>query len=217
VNGAWPWLALAAAGAFHGLNPAMGWLFAVDAGMQDRSRGALLRSLPFIAAGHALSIGMFVVAIGTLGILVAPHTLQLACAGVLVGFGMWKAFHWCRERECAGSRVGPRALVAWSFLMATSHGAGLMLVPVLLHTPASFAYLKVPNQHVLALGWALPSVSTAVGGVAIHTAAMLSVAAILAVIVYQTVGVQVVGRAWRNLDLPWAASLVGAGVLMAVL
>ena len=90
MNGAWPWLALAAAGAFHGLNPAMGWLFAVDAGMQERSRHAVARALPFIALGHALSIGMFAVAIGAAGIVVDPRTLQLACAGVLVAFGMWK-------------------------------------------------------------------------------------------------------------------------------
>jgi hypothetical protein len=217
VSGAWPWLALTAAGAFHGLNPAMGWLFAVGLGMQERSHLALLRALPFIALGHALSIGLVVVCIGVLGLLVDPRAVQLGCAGLLVGFGTWKAIRWRRHPRWVGMRVGPRALVAWSFLMATAHGAGLMLAPILLRVPASFAYLRIPNPHVLALGTALPSMSTAATAVLVHTGSMLAVATAVALVVYETVGVGILRRAWVNLDLPWAASLVGAGLLMAAL
>jgi hypothetical protein len=217
VNGAWPWLVLAGAGAFHGLNPAMGWLFAVGLGMQERSRHALLRALPFIAIGHALAIGLVVLAVAVLGIVVDPTVMRLGGAAVLVGFGVWRAVRWRRHPRWVGMRVGPRDLVAWSFLMATAHGAGLMLIPVLLHLPGYAAYARVPNPHVLALGAALPSVSTAALAVATHTMAMLAVAGSLALLVYETVGVAVLRRVWVNLDLPWAASLVGTGILMAVL
>jgi hypothetical protein len=217
VSAAWPWLVLAAAGAFHGLNPAMGWLFAVGLGMQERSRGALLRALPFIAAGHALSILLVVLAVGVLGILVQPHLLQLGCAGLLVGFGTWRAVRWRRHPRWVGMRVGPRDLVAWSFLMSTAHGAGLLLAPVLLHLPPGLAYLRIPDPHVLAAGTLVPSPSTAVAAVLVHTGALLAVATAVAVLVYETVGVGILRRAWVNLDLPWAASLVGAGLLMAAL
>lgn len=217
MSSAWPWLALAAAGAFHGLNPAMGWLFAVGLGMQEGSRRALVRALPFIALGHALSIGLIVVGIGVLGVVVDPHALQLGCAGLLVCFGTWKFVRWRRHPRWVGMRVGPRDLVAWSFLMATAHGAGLMLVPILLHLPGALAYARVPNQHVLSLGYALPSASTGVAAVLVHTAAMLTVAAVLAVVVYETIGVAILRRVWFNFDLPWAAALVGAGLLMALL
>ena len=41
----WPWATLAAIGAFHGLNPAMGWLFAVAFGLHRGSRRVLFLSL----------------------------------------------------------------------------------------------------------------------------------------------------------------------------
>ena len=217
MSGAWPWLALAGAGAFHGLNPAMGWLFAVGLGMQEGSQRALLRALPFIAIGHAVAIGLVVLAVAAAGIVVDPTALRLGGAALLVGFGAWRAVRWRRHPRWVGMRVGPRDLVAWSFLMATAHGAGLMLIPVLLHLPGYAAYARVPNLHVLALGWGLTSASTAALAVATHTLAMLAVATGLAVLVYRTVGVAVLRRFWVNLDLPWAASLMGTGILMAVL
>lgn len=217
MSGAWPWLAIAGAGAFHGLNPAMGWLFAVGLGMQDGSRGALLRALPFIALGHALAVGLIVVGVAVLGVVVDPTVMRLGGAVLLVGFGAWRFARWRRHPRWVGMRVGPRDLVAWSFLMATAHGAGLMLIPALLHLPGSAAYVRVPNAHVLALGWAEPTAATSALAVATHTGAMLAVAATIAVVVYETVGVAVLRRVWVNLDLPWAASLVGTGLLMAVL
>jgi hypothetical protein len=57
LNDVWPWLALFGLGAYHGINPAMGWLFAVALGLQDKSRWAVLAAIPPIALGHALSIG----------------------------------------------------------------------------------------------------------------------------------------------------------------
>lgn len=53
----WPWVTLFLLGAYHGINPGMGWLFAVALGLQERTRAAVLRALPPIALGHLVSIG----------------------------------------------------------------------------------------------------------------------------------------------------------------
>jgi hypothetical protein len=217
MNGALFWLLIAAAGAFHGLNPAMGWLFAVGLGMQERSLRAVLSALPFIAIGHALSVGLFVLLLGVLSFIIDPRALQLACAAVLVGFGIYKVVRWRRHPRWVGMRVGRRDLVAWSFLMATAHGAGLMLAPILLGLPPGIVYEEIPNQHVLSLGWTMQPLMTGILAVALHTAAMLVVATVISVVVYQTVGLGFLRRAWVNLDLPWGMSLIGAGMVMAAL
>src|SRR5215204_5013005 len=127
----WPWLSLAALGAFHGLNPAMGWLFAVALGLQERRLRAVTMALGPIALGHALAIGLAAVAVSTLG-LVLPQRLLLALGGAtLLAFAAYKVATRFRHPRWVGMRVGPRELVLWSFLMASAHGAGLMLIPVL--------------------------------------------------------------------------------------
>src|SRR5918994_4625440 len=131
MNTYWPWISLLALGAFHGLNPAMGWLFAVSLGLQEQRLRAVTMALGPIALGHALAIGMAAVAVGTLG-LVIPQRLLLTLGGAaLLGFAAYKVASRFRHPRWVGMRVGPRELVLWSFLMASAHGAGLMLVPVL--------------------------------------------------------------------------------------
>ena len=127
---AWPWLALAGLGAFHGINPAMGWLFAVALGLQRGRRAAVLWSLLPIAAGHALSIALVVAAVGALRAFIDLAMLQACAAIALIAFGVYRLF--ARHRARVGMQVGATDLLVWSFLMATAHGAGLMLVPVLL-------------------------------------------------------------------------------------
>src|SRR5688572_7720700 len=118
-------------GAFHGLNPGMGWLFAVALGLQERRLGAVTAALGPIALGHALAIGGAAVVVGALGVVV-PQRLLLAMGGaVLLGFAAYKVATRFRHPRWVGMRVGPRELVLWSFLMASAHGAGLMLAPVL--------------------------------------------------------------------------------------
>src|SRR5215204_3986179 len=127
----WPWLSLAALGAFHGLNPAMGWLFAVALGLQERRLRAVTMALGPIALGHALAIGLAAVAVSTLG-LVLPQRLLLTLGGAtLLSFAAYKVATRFRHPRWVGMRVTPRQLVFWSFLMASAHGAGLMLVPLL--------------------------------------------------------------------------------------
>src|SRR5919107_5903176 len=131
MSESWPWLALALLGAYHGLNPAMGWLFAVALGLQERRRGAVLQALPPIALGHGVAVSLAVLVIGGAPIMVPLDVLRYVCAGVLILFGLYKLVR-RKHPRWVGMRVGFRDLTAWSFLMSSAHGAGLMLVPVLL-------------------------------------------------------------------------------------
>jgi hypothetical protein len=214
----WPWLSLAALGAFHGLNPAMGWLFAVALGLQERRLRAVIIALGPIALGHALAIGLAAVVIGTLG-LVIPQGVLLALGGAaLLGFAAYKVATRFRHPRWVGMRVSPRELVLWSFLMASAHGAGLMLAPVLVglrgdrvsSALAHDGHLGHLGHHPSAASDPLLPELAAVG---LHSAAMLTVAGVLAVVVYQKVGVEVLRRAWVNLDVLWAGALAVAGGL----
>jgi hypothetical protein len=128
----WPWLALAGLGAFHGLNPAMGWLFAVALGLHRHSRRVLWLSPLPIALGHALSIAIVAGAFLWAGLVIDLRAVRIGAGLFLIG---WALYHWRyghRHRVRVGMQAGLAALTAWSFLMATTHGAGLMLWPVLM-------------------------------------------------------------------------------------
>jgi len=212
VTSAWPWLALVALGAFHGLNPAMGWLFAVALGLQRRSRAAVLWSLLPIAAGHALSVALVVVAVGVLRTFVDIRMLQVGAAIALIAFGLYRLL--ARHRARVGMQVSGADLLIWSFLMATAHGAGLMLLPVLLEMPTgtpdhAHAHMAVP----IAIG---NSAAIGFAAVVVHTAAMLVVAGAIAVAVYEWIGLAFLRRGWINLDLLWVLALFGAGLFLLV-
>ncbi len=208
----WPWIALAALGAFHGLNPAMGWLFAVALGLQRRRREAVLVSLLPIAAGHALSIAVVVLITSGLRVIVAPKVLQLGAAGVLTAFGLYRLL--ARHRGRVGMQVGGAQLLLWSFLMATAHGAGLMLLPVLLAMPQG---RYAGHAHMPGIETAGAAAVNALAAVAIHTVAMLCVAAAVALAVYEWFGLAFLRRGWINLDLVWVIALVGTGVILLVM
>src|SRR5215210_5422824 len=131
LNDFWPWISLAALGAFHGLNPAMGWLFAVALGLQERRLRAVVTALGPIALGHALAIALAGLAVGALGLVVPQRALLGLGGAALLAFAAYKVATRFRHPRWVGMRVGPRELVLWSFLMASAHGAGLMLVPML--------------------------------------------------------------------------------------
>lgn len=201
----WPSLAVAGLGAFHGLNPAMGWLFAVALGMHRRSRMVVLVSLLPIAAGHALSIAAVAGLLAATGYLV-PQSLVRVGTGVLLL--AWAAYHWRfghRHRVRFGMQTGLCGLAIWSFLMATAHGAGVMLWPALM--PLCF-----PGGA----GGAGPvgPVAAALIGVGIHTLAMLAMTVIIAGLVYEWLGLGLLPRAWINVDLVWTGAL---GVTAALL
>jgi len=133
VNEAWPWMALLGLGAFHGINPGMGWLFAVALGLQEQRRSAVWNALPPIAVGHALSVGLVVALVALIHASIPYWVLRWIAAAVLIGFGVYRLVR-ARHPRWVGMRVGFRDLTLWSFLMASAHGAGLMLVPVFLGT-----------------------------------------------------------------------------------
>lgn len=212
----WPWLSLVALGAFHGLNPAMGWLFAVALGFQERRLRAVTAALGPIALGHALAIGLAVVLVGLLGLMIPQRVLLALGGAVLLGFAAYKVVSRFRHPRWVGMRVGPRELVFWSFLMASAHGAGLMLVPLLVAlrgegVPSALAHAAhlghVRHQPPAASDALLP----ALAAVGLHAAAMLAVAGVLAVVVYRFVGVEILRRAWINLDLIWVGALAITG------
>ena len=210
---AWPWLALAGLGAFHGINPAMGWLFAVALGLQRKSRAAVLWSLLPIAAGHALSVALVISAVNALRPFVDLVALQVGAAVALIAFGLYRLL--ARHRARVGMQVGIADLVLWSFLMATAHGAGLMLLPVLLGMPSGI--LHHDHVHMVEATAVGGSAINVVAAVAVHTAAMLTVAGAIAIAVYEWVGLAFLRRGWINLDLVWVLALIGAGAILLVL
>jgi hypothetical protein len=200
----WPWLALAGLGAFHGLNPAMGWLFAVALGLHRHSRRVVWLSPLAIALGHALSIAITAVALLWAGLLIDLRALHIGAGLLLIG---WALYHWRyghRHRVPVGMRTGLAALAAWSFVMATTHGAGLMLWPVLM--PLCFPEGSDPTSTGPFL--------TALLGVGIHMLAMLTVTTAIAVAVYEWIGLEILRRAWLNLDMIWTLALLSAGGLL---
>ena len=201
-----PWLALSLLGAYHGVNPAMGWLFAVAIGLQQRSRRALLGSLLPIALGHEAAVACAVLAVTVLRF-VAFDLVRGLGAAVLVAFGLYKLLRPRSHPRWVGMRLTLPQLTLWSFLMSSAHGAGLMLFPVLLGLPGP------AGAHDLSdLAHAGTSALPAAGAVVVHTSAMLVVMGAVALLVYQQLGVGVLRRAWINLDRLWASAVVVAGV-----
>ena len=202
MSAAWPWLAVAGLGLYHGLNPAMGWLFAVALGLHRGSRGVVLRSLVPIALGHALAIAVVVAVVAATALVIDGMVLRRAAGLVLVAWAVYHALYGSRHRVRFGMQVGFLGLLAWSFLMAGAHGAGLMLVPVLM-----------PLCLTGAVG-ASDSTLTSLAAVGLHTAAMLAVTAAIALLVYDWLGVGVLRRGWINLDLLWTAALIATGAVL---
>jgi len=192
----WPLFLL---GAYHGINPGMGWLFAVARGMQERRARAVAWSLPPIALGHALSIGVVVLIVKLAQVALPLAYIRIGVAMALVGLGIFKLirsrhFHW------GGMQVGFRDLTIWSFLMASAHGAGLMVLPVILAGP------HVHHHHAASGAWAT----------LIHTLGYFTVTAAIALLVYWKLGLAMLRRSWFNLDLIWAGALVVTGVVAVV-
>jgi hypothetical protein len=205
------WAMLLALGAFHGINPGMGWLFAVALGMQERRRGAVLRALAPLGAGHAVAVAVAVGAAHAVGFAIPLAWLRWPIAAVLVSLGVLRFFRH-RHPRWTGMRVSMGGLTVWSFLMATAHGAGLMVVPVFMGMSMSAAGEHAHNMH--AAGTGLGAAFLATG---LHAVAYLAVTAFVAVLVFERLGVGILRRAWINLDLIWSGALVATGTLTLVL
>jgi hypothetical protein len=287
-----PWLVLLGLGAFHGINPGMGWLFAVALGLQERHRSGVLAALLPLGLGHALAVAAALAIALLLGVIVPLHYLRWIVAGILIPLGISRLFRH-RHPRWASMQVGMGRLTLWSFLMASAHGAGLMVVPVFLGmspssapmphhqmesmlptgasmpspssvraesiAPALSASVEMPIAPVVTLprtassmdkrtlssvsplataaslasptdaaatplaapGSANPAdkcsgTAVALLATALHSLGYLLVTALLALLFYEKLGFELLRKAWFNLDLLWAVSLIATG-LAAVL
>jgi hypothetical protein len=200
---------LFALGAGHGINPAMGWLFAVALGLQRENRAAVWGALGPLALGHAAAMAATILVVGIAGMVIPLELLQWATALLLVGLGVYRLVR-SRHIRFGGMGVNPRELAVWSFLMASSHGAGLMVLPLVMgDLPAT-----MPGHHLAQasmfgpgqVGW------SGTAAALVHTAGYLLVTGAIAVIVYEKVGLRFLRSMWVNLDLVWAVALIVSGV-----
>jgi hypothetical protein len=194
----WPTLFLL--GAYHGINPGMGWLFAVARGMQERRTRAVAWSLPPIALGHALSIGVVVLIVNLAQVALPLMYIRIGVAVALVSLGVYKLIR-SRCFRYGGMQVGFRELTIWSFLMASAHGAGLMVLPVVLAGPHA-------QHHAAAQG-----ATSGISATLIHTLGYFTVTAAVALLVYRKLGLAMLRRSWFNLELIWAVALVVTGAV----
>jgi hypothetical protein len=205
------WAMLIALGAFHGVNPGMGWLFAVALGMQERRRGAVIRALMPLGAGHAVAVAVAVGAALAVGFAIPLAWLRWPVAGVLVSLGARRFFRH-RHPRYGGLHVSMGGLTVWSFLMATAHGAGLMVVPVFMGMSMSTPGEHTHHMHATGIGAGAAFLATG-----LHALGYLAVTAFVAVVVFEKLGVGILRRAWINLDLIWSAALVATGALTLML
>jgi hypothetical protein len=207
MTAAWPWLVIAGLGVFHGVNPAMGWLFAVALGLHRWSRAVVLQSLVPIALGHALAIAIVAAAVVALGAAIDQELLRLLAGASLILWSFYHLLYGSRHRVRVGMQAGFAGLLLWSFLMASAHGAGLMLVPALMPLCIS----GMPGVGSALSG----SLLTSLAAVGLHTAAMLAVTGTIAIVVYYWLGVAFLRRGWVNLDRLWIAALLVTGIWLA--
>lgn len=199
----------------------MGWLFAVGLGLQEQKRAAVLRALPPIALGHALSIGIIIAAVLLARISVPQFALKIAAAAILFAFGLYRLFR-SRHPNWVGMRVGFSDLTLWSFVMASAHGAGLMLIPLFLKSaPQTYAPDEQMTAHMHAshgLEFAdLNTPSLLVSAIAVHTLGYLLVTGLVAFVVYEKLGVGILRRVWFNVDVFWMIALMITGLVILIL
>ncbi|WP_028230322.1 hypothetical protein [Paraburkholderia mimosarum] len=195
------WAAVVGSGMFHGVNPAMGWLFATALGLQRGSRAALLLALPPLALGHAASVLLFTSSTAALGAHLPGAALHWGLGALLIAWAAWQHAYGHRHRARVGMTVGFVGLAAWSALMATLHGAGLMLMPAML--PLCGAVGGAANPLALSLAFT-----------ALHTLATLATTGAVALLAYEYLGLGVLRRGWINFDWLWRGALVATGTLM---
>lgn len=196
-------------GAFHGINPGMGWLFAVALGMQEQRRAAVWRALLPLGAGHALAVASAVAIAVIAGVVVPIDRLRLPVAIILISLGVLRLIRH-RHFRWVGMRVGMGGLLLWSFLMATAHGAGLMVVPIFLTMTMTGS---MPPGHMMMT----PEPTAAIFASLLHALGYLLVTAAVAVLVFEKLGLGMLRKAWLNLDVIWAVALIGTGIVTALL
>jgi len=211
----WLWATLFGLGAYHGINPAMGWLFAVALGMQERSRRALLAALVPIAAGHTLSVACFLVLVALMRQSLPETLLRFLIAFVLLVFGTYRLLRQ-RHLRWVGMKVAWWELGWWSFLMATAHGAGWMLSPLALCLPQGqegWSVALFSGRFGEAISILPSSLAFSLLATFVHAAGMLTAMAVTAWCVYEKLGVAILRHWWLNFDFLWGTALIIAGII----
>lgn len=203
------WAAVVGSGVFHGVNPAMGWLFATALGLQRGSRRALLLALPPIALGHAASILLFTSSAAAIGAYVPGVALHWSLGALLIAWAAWQHAYGHRHRVRVGMTVGFAGLAAWSALMATMHGAGLMLMPAMLPLCGAGGSAEFGG-----FSGASNTLAVSLAFTALHTLTTLATTAAIALLAYEYLGLGVLRRGWINFDWLWRGALVATGTLM---
>jgi len=218
------WATVIGSGVFHGVNPAMGWLFAAALGLQRGSRKAMLLALPPIAVGHAASVLLVMTSAIAFGVFVQTSHLRVAMGAVLIAWAAYHHFYGHRHRVRVGMTAGFIGLALWSAAMATMHGAGLMLIPALLPVcggaSAAAASASVASASIAsgAAASILPASLQMVGQMtALHTVVTLVTEAAIAFAAYEYLGLGMLRRGWINFDWLWCGALTVTGVLLIVM
>jgi hypothetical protein len=218
VSAAWPWIAITLLGAYHGLDPSMGWLFAVALGLQEHRRGKVIAALFPIALGHLISITIVVALIAS-AMTRAWWMIRPAGAAALIVFGVFRLLRPRAHPRWVAMKVNAWDLTLWSFLMATAHGAGLMLFPILIRLPSSPPMPMMMHHH-----HTMPAIAAGTLGLAeigavitLHTGALFATMGTIAIVVYEWLGLRILRSAWINLDTIWAGALIAAGALSIVI
>jgi hypothetical protein len=199
VSNSFVWLTLFLLGCYHGLNPGMGWLFAVALGYQDRSTLAVVRAIVPLTLGHVISVAI-VVLVATFAAVQLPHkAVHVAAAAILIGFGVYRLVR-ARHIRWVGMRVGFWGLTLWGFLMSSAHGAGLMLLPMVMPMSGSAGAAR----GAFTMSWLM---------VGVHTLGYVVTVAAVALLVYMKFGVRFLRTAWLNVDAVWAAALILTGII----
>jgi hypothetical protein len=201
----WPWLAIAGFGAFHGLSPANGWMFAAAWGVRARDGAQVRRALLPIAIGHAASIAV-VACVFAQGLSMDRALVQGLAGALLVGAASYRMLRGAGQRTTMRTQTAHAGIALWSFLMATAHGAGLMLVPALV--PLCLA--GNPAREITASG----SLVLALAAIGVHMAAMLVTTGVIATGVCRGVAMHprlLSGAVQRQ---TWTAALAITGVLL---
>jgi len=205
------WHAMVFLGAYHGINPGMGWLFAVALGMQQGSARGVWRALPPIALGHAVAVGIVLLAIGVAQVVIPMDTLRVVVAVMLTMLGLYRLWRH-RHPRYGGMQVGFRDLTVWSFLMASAHGAGFMVVPFVMSAPPMLS--AAGHEHMHHMAAATNGAAAGTMAVAVHTLSYLIVMTVAAWVVYRKLGLSLLRKAWLNVDWVWAGALVLTGLIV---
>ena len=205
------WHAMVFLGAYHGINPGMGWLFAVALGMQRGSARGVWGALPPIALGHAAAVGVVLLSVGLAQVVIPMDTLRVLVASMLTMLGLYRLWRH-RHPRYGGMQVGFRDLTVWSFLMASAHGAGFMVVPFVMSAPPMLS--AAGHEHLHHMAAATNGAAAGTMAVAVHTLSYLIVMTVAAWVVYRKLGLSLLRKAWLNVDWVWAGALVLTGLIV---